>query len=91
MPKPSHGSQADAIRQYALANYVVPWRESDGEDVLAIRAGDVERKMGLQNVTPNVCSALKGGKFLALANLSLVRCEGPRQSTTTTYYYRNAT
>ena len=91
MPKPPYGSQADAIRQYALANYVVPWRESDDEDVLAIRAGDVEREMGLQNVTPNVCNALKGSKFLALANLSLVRCEGPRQSTTTTYYYRSAT
>ena len=48
MPKPPYGSQADAIRQYALANYVVPWRESDDEDVLAIRAGDVEREMGLQ-------------------------------------------
>lgn len=84
---PPHGSQADAIRQYAMANYVLPWRESDG-DVLTIRAGDVERKMGLRNATPNVCSALEGGKFLALAKLALVQRDGPRRSTTTTYHYR---
>lgn len=86
---PHRGSQADAIRQYVVANYVVPWRES-GVDVLAIRAGDVEREMGLRNATPNVCSALEGGKFLALANLILVRRDGPRRSTTTTYRYRCA-
>lgn len=84
---PPHGSQADAIRQYALANYVAPWRESD-EDVLTIRAGDVEREMGLRSATPNVCSALEGRKFLALANLALVQRDGPRRSTTTTYHYR---
>ena len=89
-PKPRQGGQADAIRQYALAHYVAPWRESDA-DVLAIRAGDVEREMGLRNATPNVCSALEGGKFLALANLSLVGRDGPRRSTTTTFHYRGAT
>lgn len=86
-PNAHHGSQADAIRQYALANYVVPWRESDA-DMLTIRAGDIEREMGLRNVTPNVCNALEGRKFLALANLALVRRDGPRRSTTTTYHYR---
>ena len=83
-----HGGQADAIREHALANYVVPWRESD-LDVLAIRAGDVVREMGLRNATPNVCSALEGRKFLSLANLALVRRDGPRRSTTTTYHYRS--
>ena len=86
-PRPPHGGQADAIRQYAMANYVLPWRETDA-DVLTIRAGDVERKMGLRNATPNVCSALEGRKFLALANLALVQRDGPRRSTTTTYHYR---
>lgn len=85
--RPPHGSQADAIRQYAMANYVVPWRESGG-DVLTIRAGDVVREMGLRNATPNVCSALEGPKFRTLANLALVHRDGPRRSTTTTYHYR---
>ena len=89
-PKPPQRGQADEIRLYALAHYVAPWRESDA-DVLTIRAGDVEREMGLRNATPNVCSALEGRKFLALANLSLVGRDGPRRSTTTTFHYRSAT
>ena len=89
-PRPPQRGQADEIRLYALAHYVAPWRESDA-DVLTIRAGDVEREMGLRNATPNVCSALEGGKFLALANLSLVGRDGPRRSTTTTFHYRSAT
>ena len=87
-PSPRHGSQADAIRQYALVTYVVPWRESGVDGMLAIRAGDIGREMGLRNATPNVCSALESGKFLALANVELVRRDGPRRSTTTTYHYR---
>lgn len=86
-PNPPHGGQADAIRQYAMDNHVLPWRESKADE-LTIRAGDLEREMGLRNATPNVCSALEGRKFLALANLALVRRDGPRRSTTTTYHYR---
>ena len=86
---PRHGRQADAIRQHALDRHVAPWRQSGGE-VLAIRAGDIVREMGLRNATPNVCNALEGTKFLALANLTLVRQDGPRRSTTTTFYYRDA-
>lgn len=86
-PNTPHGSQADAIRHYAMANHVAPWRESGG-DLLTIRAGDIQREMGLRNATPNVCSALEGAKFLALANVALVRRDGPRRSTTTTYHYR---
>ena len=80
-------SQADEIRRYALEHYVTPWRES-GNETLAIRAGAVEREMALRQATPNVCSALEGAKFQALANLVLVRREGPRRSTTTTFHYR---
>ena len=80
-------SQADEIRRYALERYVTPWRES-GNETLAIRAGDVEREMALRQATPNVCSALEGAKFQALANLVLVHREGPRRSTTTTFHYR---
>ena len=89
IPQPNRlqGGQADAIRQHAMANHVLPWRESKA-DLLTIRAGDLEREMGLRNATPNVCSALEGRKFLALANLALVRRDGPRRSTTTTYHYR---
>ena len=85
---PRHGGQADAIRQHALDRHVAPWRQSGGE-VLAIRAGDIVREMELRNATPNVCNALEGQKFLALANLALVRRDGPRRSTRTTFHYRD--
>ena len=80
-------SQADEIRLHAMENHVVPWRES-GKETLAIRAGDIVREMALSQATPNVCSALEGGKFQAQADLVLVGREGPHRSTTTTYYYR---
>ena len=79
--------QADEIRQYAMEHYVAPWRDS-GREALAIRAGDIVREMALWQATPNVCSALEGRKFQAQANLVLIRREGPRRSTTTTYHYR---
>ena len=89
-PKRTLGvSQADEIRRHAIENYVTPWREL-GQETLAIRAGDVEREMGLRQATPNVCSALEGRKFQAQASLVLVSREGPRRSTTTTYYYRQS-
>ena len=89
-PKGTLGvSQADEIRRYAIENYVTPWHES-GQETLAIRAGDVEREMALRQATPNVCSTLEGRKFQAQANLVLVSREGPRRSTTTTYYYRQS-
>lgn len=79
-------SQADEIREYALAQYVWPWRRSGGKR-LSIRAGDVVRGMRLHNATPNVCSALEGRKFQQQAGLVLVLRAGPRRSTTTTFHY----
>ena len=86
--QPESPSQADAIRRYAIARHVEPWRRSGAEKPLKLRAGDVEREMGLRQATPNVCSALEGRKFLDQAKLVLVRRDGPRRSTTTTFHYR---
>lgn len=86
--RPAPTSQADAIRQYAIARHVEPWRRSGAEAPLELRAGDIEREMGLRQATPNVCSALEGRKFLDRAGLVLLRREGPHRSTTTTFYYR---
>lgn len=79
-------SKADEIRAYALERYVQPWRGSDGER-LTIRVGDVVRGMGLHHATSNVCSSLASRKFQRDAGIVLVRREGPRQSTTTTFHY----
>ena len=81
-------SKADEIRAYALEQHVRPWRRSDGKR-LTIRAGDVVRGMRLRNATPNVCSALESRKFQHEAAIVLVRREGPRRSTTTTFHYES--
>ena len=86
--QPESPSQADAIRRYAIARHVEPWRQSGADEPLAIRAGDIVREMGLRQATPNVCSALEGRKFLDQARLVLVHRDGPRRSTTTTFHYR---
>ena len=44
--------------------------------------------MGLVNRTPAVCSVLKGTKFQRMAGLELADRDGPAQSTTTIYLYR---
>ena len=84
-PMPS-GSQADLIRQHALRRHVEPWRRS-GAVRLSIRAGDVQRDMGLRNAAPNVCNVLKGRKFLELAGVKLVGHTEPCPSTTTVFEY----
>ena len=79
-------SQADEIRQYALVHYVEPARAS-GHRTLTIRAGDICRDLGLHGRAPNVCSAVRSGKFLELAHLQLLERTGPFQSTTTRFRY----
>ena len=81
-------SKADEIRSFVLDRYVRPWRSSR-EKYLSVRAGDVGRDMGLHNATPNVCSALEGRKLHDEAGIVLVRREGPRRSTTTTFHYES--
>ena len=70
-------SQADTIRQYVIDHYVVPAR-ARGEGHVTIRAGDVHRDMKLANAMPAVCSAVGGRRLEALADIGLVKREGPR-------------
>ena len=77
---------ADRIRRHALVCHVKPARRA-GRTRVVIRAGDVGRDMGLQNRTPAVCNALESRLFLDLACAELLERRGPRQSTTTEFYY----
>ena len=85
-PPPPPKSQADRIREYVLRQYVEPWRRT-GKVRLCIRAGDVQREMGLSGAAPNVCNVLRGRKFLELANVKLVHHTEPCPSTTTHFHY----
>ena len=85
-PPSSPKSQADRIREHVLRQYVEPWRRT-GKVRLCIRAGDVQREMGLRGAAPNVCNVLRGEKFLELANVKLVHHTEPCPSTTTHFHY----
>lgn len=79
-------TQADTIREHVVA-CLVTLAKARGP-LLAIRAGDVGRSLGLDNRTPAVCSVLEGAKFQKMAGLELVERSGPARSTTTTYLYK---
>ncbi len=80
------GSDADDIRAAALKLYIEPARQRDDAEV-AIRAGDLHDALGLDQAHANVCQALGGAKFQAIAKVPAPRIEGPGQSTTTTYHF----
>lgn len=85
-PGPSSMSQADRIRDYALAHYVEPARAT-GNNGLTISADELSRDMGLRNRMPNVCSALASRKFLDMAGLRILERSGPPQGASTTFHY----
>jgi len=77
---------ADRIRACALTNYIAPARRSGAASV-AIRAGTLHDQIGLSRNWANVCQALQGPKFLALAAVAPPQVSGPDASTTTTFTY----
>ena len=54
---------------------------------MTIRAGDVGRLMSLQQKMPNVCSALGGRKFEALADVGLIDRAGPPVGANTVFTF----
>ena len=81
-------SGSDLIRQHGADAYVSPARRQ-GAKTFSINAGEVHRELGLENLVPSVCNALKSNKFLSENRLRLVGRSGPRSgmSTTVTYTY----
>lgn len=74
-------SQADAIRRYALENYIKPARLR-GDATVIITVGALNNEMGLHMAWPNICQALEGRLFQQLADVPAPAAEGPKQSTT---------
>ena len=61
-------SDADLIRQHVLENYIEPARERDDESAdLVVK--QVNEALGLNQAWPNICQALRGRKFLELADV----------------------
>jgi hypothetical protein len=75
--------QSDSIRDYAREQYIDPARRR-GEQSVRILVGEVHRALGLNNLVPAVCSALRGTKFLKENHLHLEKSEGPPSGMSTT-------
>lgn len=65
----ANGSQAEAIRQYVIANHIEPARQR-GDASVTIRAGDVHSALGLSNQMPIVCAAIESRLLQGAAGLS---------------------
>lgn len=80
-------SSADRIRQFILSHYIVPVRNR-GQKTVTVRAGDVHAQMSLRGQHANVCQAMRGDKFLNLANVKLKSSRGPLAGGNTYFTYR---
>lgn len=79
-------SQADDIRWFVRANFIEPAR-ARGDTSVSVRAGDVQKQMGLSDAIPAVCSAIGSDKFLVDASVSQISREGPQNSSTTVFAF----
>lgn len=68
--------QADEIRKFCLLNYITKAR-NDKKTIVEIRAGDIDKQMQLNGRCPNICSALQSKKFMKLANVFILKIDGP--------------
>jgi len=87
---------SDAIRELARTRYVQPAKFAGAQE-LAIRVKDVWNDLKAQGLkvsghTPQICSALRTGKFLRENGLEISKIEGPPsgQSPTVVIHYRVA-
>lgn len=78
--------QADHIRSFIIKSIFNPARAA-GRNHVTIRAGDVHYKMGLRNVYPAVCSALRGKKLEQEAHVRFLGQDGPRDGANVLFHY----
>ncbi|MYB37262.1 MAG: hypothetical protein F4Y26_07755 [Gammaproteobacteria bacterium] len=79
-------SEADRIRLFTFATVITPARNANQQTV-TVRAGDLHKEMGLQNRYASVVNALRGRKFAALADVTIVHQEGARVGASTQFTF----
>jgi len=79
--------QADRIREYVFLTHIQPAR-GEGQGEVTIRAGDIHRDMQLRNAMPAVCAAIDSRKFHKLADVALLRREGPARGANVYFTFR---
>lgn len=77
---------ADRIRQFALDQYIAPAREA-GRPEVTILVREVNQRLGLREAWPNICQALQGPKFQALARVAKPERIGAPQSSATQFRF----
>lgn len=77
---------ANAVREYVLKEFIEPARRQ-GKTTVSFTSSDVHKGMGLAQRYPLVCSAIDADKFLDYAKVTLVKREGPKQSTTANWIF----
>jgi hypothetical protein len=81
MPEQVHASD---IRRHAIDHYVAPAR-AKGKKVVEIPVRAVHDALGLTNLHPAVCEALRAQSFKREAKVASVSTKGPAVSPTTVF------
>ncbi len=79
-------TDAGLIRRHVLETYIEPARTSD-QSYAELVVKDVNDALGLNQAWPNICQALKGRKFLDLADVPPPQWFGADQSTATRFRF----
>ena len=74
------------VRAFVGQHYIDPPR-ARGDNVVAIRTGDVHKAMGYKNRLPLVCAALGAGVFTETYRLRRTSIEGPINGANTIYHF----
>jgi len=77
---------ADRIRAFVGHEYAIPARGAGARE-FRVRAGDVHRRMGLEQRMPAVCAALEARVFAAEYRLELLSHEGPPRGANAVYTF----
>lgn len=85
--EPVGDRDADKIRQYVLEHHIEPARQANEAEV-SVLVRDVNEALNLNQAWPNICQALKGPKFLAMADLGAPEQDGADQSSATIFRFR---
>jgi 5-methylcytosine-specific restriction protein B len=85
--EPQSDKYADRIREYVLEHYIEAAREGDEAEV-EVLVSDVNSALGLNQAWPNICQALKGQKFLTMADVASPVQIGADQSSATRFRFR---
>lgn len=79
-------SLVDEVRVFIQERYVRPARDK-GAKVITIKAGEIQKEMGLKGKIPTICSALSSKKLQEASGIRLLKREGPSCGAEATYTY----